>query len=559
MEAAATTPTITGPAEGPADEPEPASASDAAGATAAAANEASTETDGRPDQSESAPSAPPTAWTAADLESQPPATAGPERVWVKNLRDVATFFVGAGLIAGGGVLWWYSAQGALAVTGMALVAATAAELIGAFLLIFLVLRAAFIVSMSWLLPMLPAVAALATVAAYLGGLARSGPDAVFVALVATAIVWLLLAAGTTDRTRPSGAQVRAFSELRVQTDQLSGRLGVIAQSVATTPDLEEARTSLWRAKDVLDEDRPSGQWAAAIGYVNTWRTLHRCEEAMIYVEAAERVVSTALVDDLRLDGSAIPGRDRLQRFLQAAVHDIDAEAAERYLGMKRDGERKPTNTSDNANQLADSQARSMLREVRRAINDFRDARTEDIIKTRNVLRRTFAFTAVVAYTLLAVAVLVGAPASAVATVTGLFLIAALVGLFSRLNNTKVGTSTVDDFGLEDAQLLAGPLVSGIAGIGGVVLIAAAPVAAAALSATSTTGGVAASSLDFTAVFDLSKNPLSVVFAAVFGLTPTLFLSRLQDETEQLKKELRSSYVADKAAQDPAARTDRSRE
>jgi hypothetical protein len=201
----------------------------------------------------------------------------------------------------------------------------------------------------------------------------------------------------------------------------------------------------------------------------------------------------------------------------------------------------------------------MLREVRRAINDFRDARTEDIIKTRNVLRRTFAFTAVVAYTLLAVAVLVGAPASAVATVTGLFLIAALVGLFSRLNNTKVGTSTVDDFGLEDAQLLAGPLVSGIAGIGGVVLIAAAPVAAAALSATSTTGGVAASSLDFTAVFDLSKNPLSVVFAAVFGLTPTLFLSRLQDETEQLKKELRSSYVADKAAQDPAARTDRSRE
>jgi hypothetical protein len=37
-----------------------------------------------------------------------------------------------------------------------------------------------------------------------------------------------------------------------------------------------------------------------------------------------------------------------------------------------------------------------------------------------------------------------------------------------------------------------------------------------------------------------------VFAAIFGLTPDLLLSQLRRDTERLKSDLRSSYVADKS-------------
>jgi hypothetical protein len=464
-------------------------------------------------------------------------------------RSIGLLVIGSILIGAGAGMWWLGSQGTQAITGMPLVGTTVAELLGGFVLIALFMRRGFIAALIWLLPTLPAIAAIAMIAAYLSGLAQTGAEAVYDGLLAMAIVWLAVGASTTDRTKPSGAQARAFAELQVRMDQLQGRLDVISEQVARSPELEEAKAALRRAREALDTDAPSAQWTSAIGYVNTWRALHRCEEAMIYVDSPEQVVAGALVDDLRLDGSAIPGRDRLVVFLREAVNEFDPEAGHRYLRIEgahvaSEGE------SDEMTAVRTYRARSLLREVRRAINDFRDARTEDIIKARNILRRTFAFAAVVGFSLLAVAVLVDTPPATIATATGLFLIAALVGLFSRLNNTNVGMSTVDDFGLDDAQLLAGPLVSGIAGIGGVILIAATPAAAAALSATAAAGlAPTVASFDFGAIFDLSRNPLAVVFAAVFGLTPSLLLSRLQDSTERLKKDLRSSYVADKSSEE----------
>jgi hypothetical protein len=454
--------------------------------------------------------------------------------------------IGVLFLALSAVLFWSGSQGATPITGMPLLGTTSAGLLGVFVLAVVFGRRAFLASLVWLLPLLPALAAIGTVAADVSGLAKTGPEAVYDAILATAVLWMVIAAATTDRTRPSGAQVRAYSELSLRTDQLLSRLQVIAKDKGGEPAYQEACSALDLASGDLKSNEPGPQWASAIGYVNAWRAIHRSEEALIDVDEPSVVTAGALLDDLRLDGSTIPGRDRLVLFLHQALDEIDPVAATRYLQI-RPSERMAT-APDSIQELAHLRARAMLREVRRAINDFRDARTEDIIKTRNILRRTFAFAALVSYALLAVAVLVDTKPALIANAAGLFLIAALVGLFQRLNNTQVGQSTVDDFGLDDAQLLAGPLVSGIAGIGGVVLIAAAPVAAAAFGAVNgaTTTGVAVPTLDFAAIFDIARNPLAVLVAAIFGLTPRLLLSRLESETARLKSDIRSSYVADKA-------------
>jgi len=50
--------------------------------------------------------------------------------------------------------------------------------------------------------------------------------------------------------------------------------------------------------------------------------------------------------------------------------------------------------------------------------------------------------------------------------------------------------------------------------------------------------VAASSL--AAIFDITQRPFTLVLAAVFGLTPSALISRLQSEAEKYKSDLKSS-------------------
>jgi hypothetical protein len=42
------------------------------------------------------------------------------------------------------------------------------------------------------------------------------------------------------------------------------------------------------------------------------------------------------------------------------------------------------------------------------------------------------------------------------------------------------------------------------------------------------------------IFDLDKKPFGLVLAAIFGLSPTALLSRLQQEAEKYKADLKSS-------------------
>lgn len=80
-------------------------------------------------------------------------------------------------------------------------------------------------------------------------------------------------------------------------------------------------------------------------------------------------------------------------------------------------------------------------------------------------------------------------------------------------------TSVDDFNLAAARLLAAQLYSGIAAIGGVVIVQRAILAS-------------------TNVFNLNLS--NILIAAAFGLTPSLFTNAIQKEAEQYKTDLNST-------------------
>jgi hypothetical protein len=105
-------------------------------------------------------------------------------------------------------------------------------------------------------------------------------------------------------------------------------------------------------------------------------------------------------------------------------------------------------------------------------------------------------------------------------------------LFRLLHSAgQADTVREADYALSTARLLQTPLLSGIAGVGGVVVTA--------LAAKLTGGAVPTLSKSF----DLGAQPYKLLLAAVFAFTPTLLISRLQGDAEKSKQDLQGSQSA----------------
>ena len=105
-----------------------------------------------------------------------------------------------------------------------------------------------------------------------------------------------------------------------------------------------------------------------------------------------------------------------------------------------------------------------------------------------------------------------------------------MGLFNQLYLDASAETATEDYGLTTARLLHTPLFSGLAAVGGVLLI---PILTSGVNG-------AQPSLSLAKVFNLTQTPFSFVLAAIFGLTPTVLISRLHQEAEQYKADLKSS-------------------
>ncbi len=307
-------------------------------------------------------------------------------------------------------------------------------------------------------------------------------------------------------------------------------------------------------------------WALGMGYIDVWSLLHHAEEALIEFECAPEVIRNAMHDKLAIQGSAISGKDELLDKLMQAVKVLDPTAGVYFK------EHQPNNGtaldesaeafkkkalqqmlaqnglgSDEANKngpKASTLARSALREVRSTLNSFRAKRWEGIVRARNRLLTSIAVTGAVTHILLGIAILssdvpVGHPPTALIAAIAFYLVGAVTGLFGRFYNESVAGSAVDDFGFSAARLVATPLLSGLAGIGGVLVT----LMVAALG----------SSISAPTLNDIFKlDPRLLFAAAVFGLTPNLLIKGLQEKAKKFESDLQSSKAEASTVTDSAA-------
>ena len=408
-------------------------------------------------------------------------------------------------------------------------------------------------------PFIPAVAASATFVSYLtlpsapGGLSH-GLASLCVGGGAAAAIWIV--SGAPLRTLSCVATAQTYSYLWLC--QRTTRLGPLLEAVspAKTPDevatLKEAASYVTRLQTELgigaDSHGPASglRYVSATGYLDLWRLVYRAEEILLELDDS-LAIDGALYDALRLDDSKIPNHDSLRAKVKFALGVLNPAAAG-YLETpaSQDGiaaekaqlDAQQVARSANPAATADesrSAAHTMVRVGRQAINEYRDGQWAGIVRARNRLLRTSLFTGFAALLMLAMAVIGGVSVQQLVGAAAFYLVGALVGLVARLRAEAQSNSATDDYGLFEARLIQTPLLSGLAAVAGVFLVAVGtPIL--------TPGNTAAPLTNLHDVFDLSKNMIGLLSAAVFGLTPELLLKELQAYGDNRLKELDSSQT-----------------
>jgi hypothetical protein len=340
----------------------------------------------------------------------------------------------------------------------------------------------------------------------------------------------------------SRAQAHVYDQLRDRRSQLRDRHARLAARRASVEAsrrdqfdtlMREATSRLAAVECELCEaetGRAGLRWARATGYSSILRSLHRVEEMILAAQPEEAVIGDAFNDYLSLTGSTIAQRETLLADLRAAAHVICPDAAKMFLN--------PTGPGTVPTEPVPSKevAREVLREIRFAINDFRDSRVDKQIGSRNSLVLVILAGAIVTYLLLGVAILAGASVVAVLSASVYFLVAALAGLLNRLRIEASRTTAVEDYGLGLMRLVAAPLLSGLAGVGGVYLIAKSPDVFGALFRQNP--GLQ----DLTAqrIFDVTQNEAGLIVAVIFGFVPAAFFSSVERQADRFQSELEKS-------------------
>ena len=269
--------------------------------------------------------------------------------------------------------------------------------------------------------------------------------------------------------------------------------------------------------------------------------MHRIDEAFIEIEPVEAVIHNALHDEMSLQDSTLMNREELLNKLRRAVNKLAPEAAV-YLNQQppqvtkasqdqpQDDQTKQNDlqatraamqNGDNPNEndyefsnAIDSatQARTIIYEVRTTLHHFRDDRWDKLIRVRNQLMKMTLVTGLLLYAFVEFAIMMNVGTETLKAATILFFVGGLVGLFSRLYDQSKTDTSIEDFRLATARLIAAPLYSGLSAIGGVLVVQR--------------------------MFEL--NVSSLLIAAAFGLTPSLFTTAIQKEADQYKTDLKST-------------------
>lgn len=413
----------------------------------------------------------------------------------------------------------------------------------------------------------PIVASAVTLGLYFTYPASGSYPVVFGALY-TYIAWFVIALLLVYFSTFEGGNGRSYGLITTRLRQLEGRLDDINTQ---PPDrksshiaeyqveaLREANESFADLKHYLYKFPAGLQWVLALGYINAWGKLHRAEEALIEVEPVEVVIRGALHDKLAIQNSEMKNSDELLKKLRQAVKELDPAMESQFRTYKTGEDNEEllqlehavkkiaakvgvdvnNNSSDKSTENqpvtaeAEARARLTMREVRRSLNDFRDHLWEGLIRARNQLASTIFAAGLMTHILLCIFILSGSPTKNEYLAAAVFyMVGAVMGLFGRIYRESQISTAFDDYGLSLTRLVATPLLSGLAGIGGVFLFStllSQPIAS-----------ITNPMLSVESIFALSR-PEFIIAAAFFGLAPNLIIRGLQERSEKYISALRTS-------------------
>jgi hypothetical protein len=394
----------------------------------------------------------------------------------------------------------------------------------------------------------PLVAGFTTSAIYFGCQSLPGWSryAVEWGIVAGVVAWALAAIVLWPVVATRRADSESWYLASERLRQLSVRLHHLdATSSGHQPGVDEARravASVCNARFL----RPGVHWATHLGYIALWRALHVGEAALILSMSRDDLWQTLQWVRLRLDGASAEVSGRLKAVVDDVAGYLAANPAPdcQQNGAGQPAPRCPPTDLGLPAVTSEGDARRRLRQVVAALNDFVDEKYAGLVRIRNHILAALGLTELFAFVLLALAV-GWLPTGSVATCLLYFVVAAVAGFIGRLISLASRTDPASDYGLERARLLIVPVVSGLAGLGGVVLTAL-------LASTSFTslitvnagraspGGSLPSLLD---VVSLTANPAGILFAIVFGYAPTLLQARLDSLVESYKSAIKSTEPA----------------
>jgi hypothetical protein len=314
---------------------------------------------------------------------------------------------------------------------------------------------------------------------------------------------------------------------------------------------EEVTACLAGLKEVLDDVNLEQQnsknpriqdWVEGSGYITTWEQLHRVEEGLILLGPLESVIADGYNDVLRLEGSNIDNRSTLLMHLQDNLKILEARLRKVPIAIpieKAPQGQKSESTQDSRPPVAVEEvlARQAVRHVRRAINQFRDESRRGLVQARNRLLKTVTMTGLVSFLLMALAVVMCADRKNIVAATAFYLVGAIMGLFNQLYLDGSTEAVTEDYGLATARLIHTLLISGLAALGGVLVI---PMLTVLVNTSAAGTATPTAALNLTRLLDLTQQPFSLVLAAIFGLSPVVLISRLQQEAEQYKSDLKGT-------------------
>jgi hypothetical protein len=406
---------------------------------------------------------------------------------------------------------------------------------------------------------IPIFAAAATVCLYIAPMLASpfmGSRwyAPFYGFLVTIIAWLGFAAARWRFVTATRANLHVYELLRNRQSELKARLGLpdyldnrdkekylyeMRKAFAGTDDMDHYRLdALRRAYEAYEDlyrnlfhNHSSIEWASGAGYVNSWRMVHRIQEALVAVETPQEVINGVLHDIRAIQSSAMTeSKALLRRMLQAAKDTSPAAMVyfDEYRADKYYADLFEKNAQGQS-VLPGEMALEVIRQGKHELNAYQDSLRDSLVRGRTNVYMAIALTGSVTYLLLCIAILWNGTTSAVGTAAAYYMVGAVTGLFVRFYNEANAKDTpADDYGLLLSRLIATPLLSGLAGIGGVVLTAA----------LINVGGGRTPGLG--AIFNGTVTIDYLLAAAVFGYAPNMIVGSLQQRAQKFSSDLQNS-------------------